>query len=172
MSIFIANCTKQHLDHHYRPPEHSGKARLIQIPSGQQREIAQGASSVTVEALVRHLDQMGFVEASTVNGKISEFSGYLYRVGRPITETNIVEGHDQLVETLEMRSAKEATRSALAFDSSTREKGGKGRGERLARTTAVEVVEDVPRGRKATGQEVNFSLSVTPDGRADAKIPV
>lgn len=172
MSIFIANCTKQHLDHHFRSPEHAGKAQVVHIPSGQQREIARGASSAVIEALVRHLEQFGFVDASRVNGKISEFSGYLYRVGKPVTETHIVTAHDQLVDTQEHRSAQEATRSALAFDSATRDKKGGGKGRRMASVTSVEVKQDVPPGQKPTGDEVNFSLSVAPDGRADAKLPV
>ncbi|MBU9147510.1 hypothetical protein KTD26_34215 [Burkholderia multivorans] len=168
MSIFIANCTKQHLDHHFRSPEHAGKAQVVHIPSGQQREIARGASSAAIEALVRHLEQFGFRNAEEVNGKISEFSGYLYRIGKPVTETHIVTGHDQLVDTQERRSAQEATRSALAFDSATRDK----KGRRMASVTSVEVKQDVPPGQKPTGDEVNFSLSVTPEGRADAKLPV
>ncbi|MGU2415230.1 hypothetical protein [Burkholderia cenocepacia] len=170
MSIFIANCTKQHLDHHFRIPEH--RAQVVHIPSGQQREIAQGAPASAIEVLVRHLEQFGFRNAAEVNGKISEFSGYLYRVGKPVTETHIVTGHDQLVDTQEHRSAQEATRSALAFDSATRDKKGGGKGRRMASVTSVEVKQDVPPGQKPTGDEVNFSLSVTPDGRADTKLPV
>jgi hypothetical protein len=172
MSIFIANCTKQHLEHHFRSPEQAGKAQVIRIPSGHQAEIAKGASTAVIEALVRHLEQFGFHDATRVNGKISEFSGYLYRVGKPITENQIVSGHDHLVDTQEHRSAQEATRSALAFDSATREKKGAGKGRRLAKVTEVEVRQDVPRGQKPTGDEVNFSMSVTPEGRADAKLPV
>ncbi|WP_186211299.1 hypothetical protein [Burkholderia gladioli] len=172
MSIFIANCTKQHLEHHFRSPEHAGKAQVVHIPSGQQREIAKGSSSAAIEAIVRHLDQFGFQDAARVNVKMSEFSGYLYRVGKPVTENQIIGAHDQLVDTQEHRSAAEATRGALAFDNATREKKGAGRGRRLAKVTEVEVRQDVPPGQRPTGGEVNFSLSVTPEGRTDAKLPV
>lgn len=169
MPIYIANCTKQDLIHCFRVPE-SGRNQRVHIPSGQQSKIGDGWSQSQLEAVVKHMELFGFRNAADVSRKLSEFSGWLYSLNKPISESAIVTGHDELVDHQELRSATEASRSALAFDNSTRE--GKGRGKRTAKVTEVTVQQDIPAREKPTGKEVNFSLAVSEDGLSDFKLPV
>ncbi|WP_320533660.1 hypothetical protein [Robbsia andropogonis] len=167
MSIFIANCTKQNLIHFYRLPE-TGRHQHVEIASGQQKEVGKGWTEAQKRAVIDHMESVGFRAAPDAGGALSSFSGWIYRIGRPVTEAQIVDAHDDLVESQEMRSAAEASRAALAFDRSTRDKKT---GKRSAKTTEVEVLQDIPRNERPTGQEVNFSLSVAEDGRSDVKLP-
>jgi hypothetical protein len=169
MPIHIANCTKQTLRYCYRPPEHH-QPLIVTIPSGQQALIGQNWSEPQMGAVITHMERHGFRPASEANSRLKEFSGVFYRIEKPVTESQIHTGHDALVEHQQHRSAQEATRGALAFDSATRDP--KDRRRRLARVTEVSVKQDIPPREKPTGDEVNFSLSVDPNGRADAKLPV
>jgi hypothetical protein len=169
MPIHIANCTKQTLRYCYRAPEQT-QPKFIEIPSGHQSIIGHGWSEPQMRAVVGHMERHGFRPASESNSRLQEFAGVFYRIEKPVTETQIHTGHDALVESQQKRSAQEATRSALAFDSATRDP--KNRKKRLARVTEVSVKQDVPPREKPTGDEVNFSLSVDPEGRSDVKLPV
>ena len=168
MLIYIANCTKQNLRHCFRLPE-TGRNQMVSIPSGQQVKLGDGWTQSQINHIVKHMESFGFRNAKDVNGKIKNFDGVLYSIDKPVREEQIVDGHDQLVEHQEMRSAQEATRSALAFDAATTDKRSR---RRLAKVTEVSVTQDVPPNAKPTGNEVNFSLSVTPEVKDNDRIPV
>lgn len=168
MALYLANTTKQHWNHCFRPPE-ATRFHMVQIPSGQQVELGHNWSKDQMEAVIRDLERFGARPVVDANGKMDNFPGLLYSTTKPISEDKIVAGHDAVVEAQEKRSASEATRSALAFDSTTR--ANKGRGKRLAKVTEVEVKQDLPRNQKPTGNEVNFSVGVSEDGRSDLKLP-
>lgn len=169
--IYIANCTKQLLVHCFRVPE-TGRITVLEIPSGQQKGVGEGLNAQQTEKLVQHMESFGFRRGTASDMKTPDFCGVLYSLDKPFTEGKIIDAHDALVDNLEKRSATEATRSALAFEASTRDKRGGKKGKRLAKITEVSVTQDVPPRERPTGKEVNFSISVAPDGRADARIPV
>jgi|ERR1700744_1282027 len=168
MSINIANCTKQKLRYFYRAPE-THKTMMVEIPSGHQSTIGHNFSSQQMEKVIQHMERHGFRPASQMS-KLLNFSGVFYRIDKPVTESQIHSGHDALVENQEYRSAQEVTRSALGFDSSTRDP--RDRRRRLAKVTEVSVDQDIPKHQKPNGDEVHFSLSVDPNGRSDAKLPI
>lgn len=159
--IYLANTTKQNWNHCYRAPE-TNRAQMVQIPSGRQAEIGEHWSASQTEAVIRELEKFGARPAVDANGKLDKFPGLLYSTTKPIKEDQIVSGHDAVVEMQEKRSAEEAVNSAKAFDTTTR--ANKGRGKRLAKVTAVEVKQDLPRGKKPSGEEVDFSMTVSEDG--------
>ncbi len=170
MSIFIANGTKQHLRHFFRPPG-SSRALMVEIPSGQQREIGQGWGPTETKVVVEHMNKCGFRDAQDKSYKPGEVTGIMYRLDKPVTADAIQNEHAALVDTQERRSAAEATKSALGFDASTKGPKGKG-GRRLARVTEVTVTQDKSPREPATGNEVNFSVSVTPEGSDKVPLPV
>lgn len=169
MPIHIANCTKQNVRYFYRAPEQS-QPKFIELPSGHQGIIGHGWSEQQMRSVISHMERHGFRPASESSSRLTEFTGVFYRIEKPVTENQIHTGHDALVEHQERVSAQEATRGALAFDGATRDP--KNRKKRLARVTEVSVKQDVPPREKPTGNEVNFSLSVDPEGRSDVKLPV
>jgi len=169
MSLYIGNTTKQTMVHCFRLPE-SHKMNALSIESGHQEKIGDGWTSDQTDAVIQHLELYGARRSNETGMSMKGFTGLLYSVDKPITETQIVSGHDAVVDTQELRSATEATRSALAFDRSTR--ANKGKGKRLAKVTEVEVVEDIQGNQKPTGKEVKFSMSVSEQGSETARIPV
>ncbi len=167
--LYIANATKQSLTHCFRAPE-TGRAQMIEIPSGQQQAIGKDWTISQVDSVIQHLEIYGATEAKTVKGKNKGASGIIYSVDKPVKDHQIVSGHDAVVDNQERTSAAEATKSALAFDASTREKSGRGKGKRKAKLTSVEVKQDIPARDKPTGTEVDFSMSVE-EGGSDLKLP-
>jgi len=166
--LYIANTTKQNWNHHFRVPE-SNRPFFFQIPSGGQIVVGHGWTNSQQEAVIHQLEKYGARKASEISGALSKFPGLLYRTDKPITESQIIHGHEALVDAQERRSASEASRSAMAFDTVTREK--KGRGKRLAKVTEVSVDQETPRGQKPDTNEVHFSLGVTENGASNFKVP-
>lgn len=165
--IYVANATKQLFRFMHRVPE-TGKVLMIDIPSGSQVPVGQGYNPQQMEAVINHLERFGGRSVSDSRINPDDFDGVLYSAGKPVTSDKIASSHEILVEKQEKRAATEATRSALSFDRATRDK----RGNRQARVTEVTVEQDVPARTKPSGSEVNFSISVAPDGSENAKIPV
>ncbi|OYY59041.1 MAG: hypothetical protein B7Y55_01135 [Polynucleobacter sp. 35-46-207] len=140
---------------------------MIDILSGKQVELGAKWSPEQLSEVIAHLELFGVRNASDSRIKLSEFDGYLYSTGKPITSDSISMAHEKLVEKQERVSASEATKSALAFDATSRGRGGK----RMARTSEVEVIQDIPSREKPTGKEVAFSIAVDPTGTEHFKLP-
>lgn len=167
MSLFIANTTKQNWNHNFRVPEMT-RAYFVRIPAGSQIKVAESLSPTSEEEIIRQLQGYGGRNASDVSGKLENFPGIFYRHDKPITESEIVAGYGAAMDSAELRSASEATKSALGFDKSNRDPNT---GERLVSESQVEIIEQVPRGKKATGKEVKFGLTVAKDGNSKTKLP-
>lgn len=169
--LYIANCTKQTWLCNVRVPE-TNRIMVVEVPSGQQREIGSGLSEATIEHMVRYLERFGVRDHQDSKLDSSTFDGYLYSRDKPVKSDKIEMAHDALVDHQERRSATEATRNALAFDKSTTDKRTK---KRLASVTEVEVSEDVPNRQKPTGKERKMKITVdknSPNNPDSAKIPV
>ncbi len=148
MPLYIGNTTKQTMVHCFRLPA-SDKTQMVTIESGRQEKVGDGWTSDQTDAVVKHLELFGARRSNETGMAMKGFTGLLYSVDKPISETQIISGHDAVVDNQELRSATEATRSALAFDRSTR--ADKGRGKRLAKVTEVEVLQDIQGSQKGTG---------------------
>jgi hypothetical protein len=162
MSLYIANATKQNWRFWYRLPEAKDR-QFIQIASGTQVMVGVQWTASETDYVVKELEKLGARPASDTNRKLDSGDGILYRLNKVISEDEIVEGHQAVVEHQQERAVNEAVKSAAAFDIASRE-GKSARGRRLAKVSEVSVKQDLPRGQRPTGNEVNFNLSVTPDG--------
>lgn len=170
MTVYVANTTKQHWHHHFRVLE-MPRPFFVRIESGTQIAVGQGWNQQQTDHFIQQLEKYGARDAREVSGKLENFPGLFYSTSKPISEDQILAGHDAVVDAQERRSATEASRSALAFDVANRE-GRKGRGKRLAKVSEVTVTQDVPRNEKPSGKEVNLSITVSEDGTSNAKLPV
>ena len=167
MTLFVSNPSGQHVLFLYRDPRNNLLAR-IDLQSGHQAEIGKAWSAAETALVVEQLERFGARDAAESHGTMGRFTGLLYRDMAPVTTDEIEMAHAALVGTLEERSAAEATRSALAFD---RAVNGGTRGQRRARTTQVEVLEQLEPNARPTGREIAFGLTVDPEGSRDMKLP-
>lgn len=170
--IYLANATLQHLKHCYRLRE-SNKLSMVEIDSGRQVLVGENWTDSQTEGFIEHIEKCGFRRAHETSRKMPEFAGFLYNIGKPIAEDQIHHGNEALVEHQEYRSASEATKSALAFDTANR--APKDKRKRLAKITEITVEQDIPPRQKPTGNEVKMQLTVAEDGDADnrtAKLPI
>ena len=167
MAIYIANCSKQHLRLILRQPE-TGRSVMIEIPSGRQHPLMDDWTVTHQDYIISELERFKAVPASQVNRKMVDFDGTVYSTTKPISETQIISAHEAVVDHQERRSAKEATRSALAFDQTTRSKQGK----RLASVTEVEVIEDTDPKEKKSKKRMSMKVSVDPKGQEKADLPL
>ena len=161
--LYVANTTKQNWNHHYRVIE-KHRAYFMEIPSGSQVMVGHGWTKEQTDNVIRQLEKYGARPASEVSRKLENFPGLFYRTDRPISESEIVGGHDAVVESQERRSAVEATKAAAGFDLAQRDKRTK---KRLAKVTEVSVEQDVPKNERPKGDEVRFSVGVSDDGQDD-----
>jgi len=167
MTLYVSNPSKQHVLFLYRDPRNNLLAR-IDLQSGGQAEIGRLWSPEETAKVIEQLERFGARDAAESHGAMGRFLGLLYRDMAPVTTGEIEMAHAAMVATQEHRSAAEATRSALAFDRSVN--GGRG-GQRRARTTQVEVLEQLAPGARPTGNEIAFGLTVDPEGSRDMKLP-
>ena len=164
MNLFITNTTKQDWDFHYRLGVHTGQsAPHVRIMSGTQREM-QGLSDGDRQVIIKQLEVYGARDAAESHGALKTFTGILYRVGNPVDSEEILMGHEAVVDTQEKRSIGETQRAALGFDRVVQSlaRGG----QRAAKQTTVEVLERGDPREKPTGKEINFSMTVDPEGGA------
>lgn len=175
--LCVSNTTKQTVRFHYRLEKvtgghaEPGQTFLLVIQSGQQVEIGRNWTPEQRAYVVRQLETFGARDAAESYAQMNGFLGLLYREAAPVSEDEIVLGHAAVVDTQEKRAVREAVRGALAFDRTSRKEAVK-RHIRPARVTAVEVEQEIPPHQRPTGDEVSFSMTVDPDGRADVRLPV
>jgi hypothetical protein len=168
MDLYITNTTKQNLDFHYRLSVHKGQsAPHVRIASGTQIEMKNVAESDARE-IVRQLEKYGARDAAEAHGALGTFAGILYRFGNPVDVEEIHMGHDAVVDTQEKRSVAETQKSALGFDHVVQAIGRKG--QRVAKETSVEIVERGDPREKPTGKEIDFKVSVNPEGGSALKL--
>lgn len=167
--IYVANGTKQRLKFNYRLPE-SNRIHELEVHSGRQEMIGEQWSQQHVEYFIAQLEHAGFRRSHDTNGRMENFSGWMYSLDKPTTETQIESGHAARVEAQEKISAVEAQRGALAMDQANRLP--KDRRRRLAKVTTVEVEQETdPRG-SPTGNEVKMSVSVDASAPENAGLDI
>ena len=167
MTLCISNPSRQQAVFYYRRAvtnDTSGPASVT-IPEGGQVEIGHGWSHEETAYVIQQIFASGGAHADEARGRLGKFTGLLYREMRPVTVDEIVEAHESVLAAAEERSAAQATRGALAFD----RQANKGRRQRLARITEVEVHQELAPGEKPRGDEVHFKMTVDPDGSSDAR---
>jgi hypothetical protein len=168
-TIYVANGSKQRLKFNYRLPE-SNRIHELDVHSGRQEEIGEGWTDTTVEYFIKQLEHAGFRRSSETNGRLVNFSGFMYSIDKATTETQIRSGHEARVEAQEKISATEAQRAALAMDQANRLPGD--RRKRLAKVTQVEVEQDVGPRDMPTGNEVKMSVTVDASAPESARLDI
>jgi len=158
--MYIANTTKQHYRPNFRVPERT-RIHVVNIPSGQQVKVGDDWNAAQTDSVVKQLEVFGARPARDASGKLQKYSGLLYSLDKPIPVGKIEAAHEALVNEQDQRSADELTKGALGFDAALRDKRTRRRG---AKVTSLEVSQDVPPFSKATGKEIKFGVTVTPDG--------
>lgn len=155
--IYVANGTRQRLKLNYRLPE-SQRIHELDVHSGRQEVVGEQWSDTQVEYFIKQLDHAGFRRSSETNGRLENFSGWMYSVDKATSETQIRSGHEARIEAQEKISAVEAQRGALAMDQANRVP--KDRRKRLAKVTQVEVEQEIGPRDSPTGNEVKMSVAV------------
>ena len=168
MPIYLANCTRQTMRFSYRVP---GIHQILWslIPSGRQEQLDKDIkfTSEQVASIVEQMERYGARESSIINRKMANFDGLLYSLNKPIPKPDFNVANTALLHKQEVRSATEAVNSVMAFDSGTVDKKSK---RRSAKSTAIEVVQDVAPGERATGDEVRMNVEVSPHGSDEITI--
>jgi hypothetical protein len=167
--IYVANGTKQRLKFNYRLPE-STRIHELEVHSGRQEPIGENWSAAHVEYFIKQLEHAGFRRSTETNGRMENFSGWMYSLDKPTSETQIRSGHEARVEAQEKISAVEAQRGALAMDQANR--APKDRRKRLAKVTTVEVEQEIGPRDSPTGREVRMSVSVDANAPENARLEI
>ena len=161
--LFISNTTRQNLIFQVRwPGDHSGKLFARQIASGRQIEITERELGADPQpkwkAIEEHLDRMGARDTAELHqSQIEDYLGITYRWDAQISETEIVTGHEMVMENADRRAAEEALKAAagahIAINGDQRIQ---------AKTTAVEVIQDYDPRKGPDDQAIKFSATVDP----------
>ncbi len=173
MVLYVSNPSRQTVLFYFRTKvtnDASGPS-VVEIPSGRQVDIGHGWSRDETDYVIRQIESGGGISAAEAHGALGgRVTGLIYRESQPVDEDEIHTAHDSVERAGEERSVAQATRGALAFD---RVANQKGRGQRrLARTTEVEIIQELEPHQRRTGNETEFKLTVDSEGRADVKLPV
>lgn len=168
-TIYVANGTKQRLKFNYRLPE-SNRIHELDVHSGRQEPIGENWSASHIEYFIKQLEHAGFRRSSETNGRMENFSGWMYSLDKPTTTTQIESGHEARVEAQEKISAVEAQRGALAMDQANR--APRDRRKRLAKVTTVEVEQEIGPRDSPTGKEVKMSVSVDANAPEGAHLEI
>ena len=170
MPLFIANTTRQHATIQVRLAE-TGRVLLINIPSGSQWEAGRDISESQMQQIVTHLERFGGMNVTRVKSqKVKRFSGFAYS-DRKINIDSIMAGNEVVLDEAQNRSVETATVAALANDIVIND-SSRGAKKRLAKVTAIEVVEEPQKGQPPSGKEMRMSLEVTPQGRDDNRMAI
>ena len=167
MSIYLANPSYQNHHFHYREPVNN-LINVIEIERGGQVEIGHGWDAEQRKKVIQQLERHGARHAVETHGNPRRFTGLLYNDVRIISEDEIEAAHEAELQTREDRSVAAATNGVRAFDKAARTRT---RERPSARETKVEVRQDIMPGVRPNGNEVQFDIEVSPEGRADVLLP-
>lgn len=161
--MYIANTTKQHYKIDLRVPELT-RLLITDIPSGTQVELGKTWNTQQIDAVVRHLERFGGRNVKALGRKVKDFAGILYSLERPVSADRIEGAHEEVVEAQDLRAKQQFTKNALGLDAALREKGTR---KRRTKSSTLEIHEVLPPNTRPTGREVNFGVTVAPDGHDD-----
>lgn len=172
MTLFVSNPHRQQCEFHFRTgvTKDSSGPSMVVIPSGGQVEIGHGWTKHQIAYVIEQIERAGGGNAALAHGRMGRFTGLLYRESNPVDEDEIVTANKAVEEAAQQRSVEQATRSAVAFDRVANKNQGRQKG-RLAKSTTVEIVQELEPHAHRTGDEVEFSLTVDPEGRSDVRVP-
>jgi hypothetical protein len=163
MTLFISNPSTQEVVFYYRRAitNDSSGPSAVPIRAGGQVEIGHNWAYAETEYVIRQIIRAGGASAAEAHGRMGKFTGLLYREKHPVDVDEIVTANEAVKVAAEQRSVEKAQLGAQAFDLTTNQRG---RGQRIAKLTEVEIKQELPRGQRPTGNEVHFKQTVAPPG--------
>ncbi|MGH8321589.1 MAG: hypothetical protein ACRESI_06515 [Gammaproteobacteria bacterium] len=161
-NLFVANCTKQKHGFIYRMPEKSGSSAPIEIPPGEQREVAKNLTSTDLEYILAHQSIYGMVSEREVD-HMKRFVGLCYSVDSPVKASTLLHAFKNndvvMIETARENRKRTAAAIASELDSNMRDANSP---SHVGRVT-VEVSEVTKPGHDQT---LNEGIEVTKEGKA------
>lgn len=138
MKMFIANCTKQVQDFHYRLPESGVRMQRIEI--GQQVQLAGDLSQPGVDAIVDHHKRYGMKSVDDARKARGQFTGLCYSFDKPVKIDDmqiVLQKNDDVLTTRGQTLRKEA---AVATSAAITQ--NQGSGLKALETSIVEQPKD------------------------------
>ena len=174
-TIYVSNPSRQNIVFAYRTEKvpaggQTGGGPIYKtIPSGMQIEI-RDLSPEQLGYVVEQIERMGGENAAVAHGRMTQFTGLLWRERAPVTKDEILVGNQSVEAAGERRSVEQVTRSAAAFDRTANSNRGRTK-QRIAKVTEVEIIQELPPHAHKTGNEIEFHMTVDPTAQADARVP-
>ncbi len=158
--MYVANCTKQVRDFHYRVPESGVRMQKIEI--GRQIEIAGDLSQPDVDAIIAQHAVYGMKSVEDARKVRGKFTGLCYSIGKPVSiesmQIVLTKNDDVLTE----RGQQLRTEAAVATSAAITQGGQQGL--KSLETSIVEVKKD--------GGEPDVTEGVRVDSAAPEKTQV
>ncbi len=114
MKLYIANCTKQVMDFHYRAPEQQ-RPMMQTIPIGGQIQIYKDTTQSDLEHIIEQHQRYGLVQVSEID-RTKAFIGACYQIDRPIDVEKIMRAAEHNDEVLTERGQEFRKEAAAALD--------------------------------------------------------
>lgn len=156
--LFIANCTKQVLDFHYRIPEFPQVYQVIIKPGSQQRIHKDDLSVDTIDYIINQHVMYGLVPSNEID-RTKPFIGLCYSVDKEIRAESIMKALKHNAHVLEVNGYEQRVESAAAIssalDTQAEENGMAVDG------VSVEVIEQEQPGHEARdGERISETVTV------------
>lgn len=155
--LFIANCTKQVQEIHYKIPENS-KTFVQKINIGEQILVYREASREDLEAVVKQLSRYGLKDAKEAY-KSKGFTGLCFSFDDPVKIDQILEVMEKNDNALDERSQEMRKNAAIATNNGIEEgleqQGGKTKLKKLSQS--IQEVE------KPGQENLSFSENINVD---------
>jgi hypothetical protein len=119
MRLYIANCTQQIQQFHYRVPETGGAmaggVRVQPIDIGSQVVLTGDLNQLQVDSIVAQHRKYGLVKIDEVD-RTKGFSGMCYSIDRPVPVHKIIYVMEQNKSVLDMRGRQTRKEAAVAVN--------------------------------------------------------
>jgi len=168
MTLYVSNPSRLNWRFAYREPVNN-LMNFIELASGTQTEVGHKWNAEQQASVIEQLERFGARDAAEAHGRMGKFSGLLYRDRGVISSNEIEMGHEAELVTREERSRSEVVKDALRFDRGARRANKQRPG---AHETQVMVKTELAPGQRPSGDEINFDLTVSPEGRSDVTLPI
>ena len=144
MDLYIGNATKQEQQFCYRVPE-DGRLRVQDIHVGTQIKVSGELTAQQIDAIVDQHRMYGLIPAAEA-GKVKDFAGLCYSVGKPIQIDKLQLAIDANQRVLEARGEKLRRDGAIAVNNMIEKNLDEmGTGARL-REVEMSAAEEEPKG--------------------------
>ncbi len=154
--LFIANCSKQIMDFHFRVPE-SNRIFNQKIGIGEQVQIYKDTTPAVIDSIVNQHANYGLVPASEVD-RTKAFVGMCYSVDKPMDTGKIVAAAEHNDEVLTQRGAEIREVSAVAINQSLEERARESGGQ--VRHSEVEIQEETKPGQQEKPDRISETVRV------------